>query len=175
MDKENGKEAGKWTATGTQFSVPYVFKTCFSHEDIAPRDLCEAKEVQTAIYLNMNEGLPEGKAALKFIGKVGLFSPIKQGCGGGELVKASKKKDGTIGYDSVTGTKGYRWLESEEVFSEHLEGNIDMSYYDELVNSAIETISTYGDYEWFISNDKEESSNPVKVVLKEKITQGETL
>jgi hypothetical protein len=155
-DDRNGKEAGQWTATGAQFQVPYVFKKCFSHEEVVPRDLCEAKEVKTVMYLNMNENLPEGQYALKFIGKVGLFTPIKKGCGGGELVKESTKKDGSIGYDAVTGTKGYRWLESEEVFSEHLESNIDMAYYQELVNDAIDTISTYGDYEYFTRQDEED-------------------
>ena len=34
---------------------------------------------------------------------------------------------------------------------EHKENDVDISYYDNLVNEAIETISTYGDYEWFVS------------------------
>lgn len=49
---------GDWTATGTQFAVPYVFKTLFSKEPIEFEDLCETKEVKTAIYLDRNEGLP---------------------------------------------------------------------------------------------------------------------
>ena len=151
MDKENGNEAGHWTATGTQFQIPYVFKKCFTHEEVEFDDFCETKEVKTSIYLDMNEDLPEGEHSLKFIGKVGLFTPIKKGFGGGLLVKESKKKDGSIGYDAVTGTKDYRWLESEEVIKEHKENDVDISYYDNLVNEAIETISTYGDYEWFVS------------------------
>ena len=151
MDKENGDKAGHWTATGTQFQIPYVFKKCFTHEEVKFEDFCETKEVKTSIYLDMNENLPEGEHSLKFIGKVGLFTPIKKGFGGGLLVKESKKKDGSIGYDAVTGTKDYRWLESEEVIKEHKENDVDISYYDNLVNEAIETISTYGDYEWFVS------------------------
>ena len=151
MDKENGDKAGHWTATGTQFQIPYVFKKCFTHEEVKFEDFCETKEVKTSIYLDMNEDLPEGEHSLKFIGKVGLFTPIKKGFGGGLLVKESKKKDGSIGYDAVTGTKDYRWLESEEVIKEHKENDVDISYYDNLVNEAIETISTYGDYEWFVS------------------------
>lgn len=42
---DNEKEGGEWTATGTQFQVPYVFKTLFSHEDIVFNDLCETKSV----------------------------------------------------------------------------------------------------------------------------------
>ena len=145
----NDDHAFEWTATGAQFQVPYVFKKCFTHEPIDIKDLCETKEVKTAMCLDMNESLPIGEHSYKFIGKVGLFCPIKPGCGGGELVKESKKKDGSIGYDAVVGTKGYRWLESEEVIKNNKENDIDTSYYDALVNDAIDTISTFGDYEWF--------------------------
>lgn len=54
-----GKHDGEWTATGTQFQVPYVFKTLFSHEPIEFKDLCETKTVTTALYLDMNEDLPD--------------------------------------------------------------------------------------------------------------------
>ena len=40
--------------------------------------------------------------------------------------------------------------------AELISGNediIDRSYYDNLVNDAIESISQYGDYEWFVSDD----------------------
>lgn len=54
---EEGGEG--WTATGTQFQIPYVFKTMFSHENIEFSDLCETKSVKTALYLDMNENLPD--------------------------------------------------------------------------------------------------------------------
>lgn len=197
--------ATPWSATGTQFAVPYVFKTCFSHEKLEFSDFCETKRVESCMYLDMNEdllddkfpiytklkeardhqdGLISGKyrsdynpltkkekALLEeyqmltddeldsiiagyhgyvFIGKVGLFTPIKPGCGGGELVRQSIKRDGSIGYDAVVGTKGYRWLESDQVLKEHKENDIDFSYYNNLVYDAIETISKFGDYEWFV-------------------------
>ena len=44
------KEPTRWTATGTQFAVPYVFKTLFSNEKIEFSDVCETKEVKTDIY-----------------------------------------------------------------------------------------------------------------------------
>lgn len=47
----------KWTATGTQFQVPYVFKKLFSKDPIKFEDLCETKQVSTALYLDMNEDL----------------------------------------------------------------------------------------------------------------------
>ena len=48
-----------WTATAKQFQVPYVFKTLFSKEAVEFKDLCESFEVKTALYLDMNEKLPD--------------------------------------------------------------------------------------------------------------------
>ena len=150
---DNAKHGNEWTATGTQFAVPYTFKKLFSKEVIAFEDMCETKEVKTALYLDMNENLPEGEHDYKFVGKVGQFCPIKQGFGGGELLREDKDKEGNTKYNSATGAKGYRWLESEMVREMNKVDDIDRSYYDKLVNAAIDVISTYGDYEWFVSED----------------------
>lgn len=190
---------GKWTATGTQFQIPYVFKKLFSGEEIAFEDVCETKSVSSALYLDMNEKLPRltteeerelnaidkawnsqaGGKSLEdvaskygytyeeigaryselckkdeathnyiFIGRVGQFCPIKSGAGGGLLMR---EKDGR--YYAATGSKGYRWLESEMVKELSKEDSVDRSYYDKLVDDAVETISKYGDFEWFISDD----------------------
>lgn len=56
---DNKKKGGKWTATGTQFAVPYVFKSLFSKEDILFEDMCETKQVTSSLYLDMNEELPD--------------------------------------------------------------------------------------------------------------------
>lgn len=145
---------GDWTATGKQFQIPYVFKTLFSKEPIEFSDLCETKEVKSALYLDMNEGLPEGEHNYIFIGRVGQFCPIKPGCGGGLLVReATDPKTGNIKYDSATGAKDYRWLESEMVQELGKEDTIDRSYYDKLVDEAVEEISKYGDFEMFIADD----------------------
>jgi len=176
---------GHWTATGTQFAVPYVFKKLFSHEPIIFDDMCETKEVNGSIYVDMNEGLSteftdeydrltkirkkyekDGKdtteidagiencaEAMKkehnyiFVGKVGQFCPIKDGCGGGELLR---EKDGK--YSAVTGTKGYRWLESEVVKATKKEKDIDESYYISLVDEARDAIAEFGDTAWFIDD-----------------------
>jgi DNA polymerase elongation subunit (family B) len=150
---KDGKHAGKWTATGTQFQVPYVFKTLFSKESIEFEDMCEAKSVATALYLDRNEDLPEGEHNYRFIGKVGSFCPIKSGCGGGELLRVGTDRDGNVKYSSATGAKGYRWLEAEMVKELGKEESIDRSYYDKLVDDAVATISKYGDFEWFVSDD----------------------
>lgn len=188
---------GEWTATGAQFQVPYVFKKLFSKETILFDDMCETKSVSTALYLDMNEKLPDVSLwddlrsirdklkdkqsdqwtkneekiyttykdisdeeldkriseghSYHFIGKVGRFCPIKEGCGGGELVREGIDKNGKIKYSSATGAKGYRWLESEMVKELNKEDDIDQNYYRAMVDAAVETISQYGDFEEFIN------------------------
>ena len=56
---KDGKHAGEWTATGTQFQVPYVFKTLFSKEPIIFEDMCETKSVTSSLYLDFNEKLED--------------------------------------------------------------------------------------------------------------------
>lgn len=208
-EDERNEHPGEWTATGAQFQVPYVFKTLFSHEPIRFADMCETKSCTTALYLDMNENLPDvsqeeslydkqksfirktakeaGKTVdelidfyemeelyeilpvdkadkvrdaiaqiydLKeklakghdyvFIGKVGLFAPVKKGRGGGLLMR---EKDGK--YYAVGGTSGYRWMEAETV-CDHLEDVVDISYFEELNDQAIETINQYGSFEDFV-------------------------
>ena len=188
-----------WTAIGKQFQVPYVFKTLFSREPIQFKDMCETFSVSGALYLDMNEQLPDvepeekafqkalKEAGLKFedwqdlkadaqrstldiqternlrdlesqiacghdyhfVGKVGEFTPIKAGCGGGLLMREAGGK-----YSAASGTTGFRWMESEMVTALGREADIDRGYYDKLVNDAIETINQYGDFEWFQSDDR---------------------
>ena len=199
--ESGGKHDGKWTATGTQFQVPYVFKTLFSKEPILFEDLCETKSIKegTAMFLDMNENYPDISNAEReldligqilkaaeddedekreklmnrysklygewrldrkdelldeiakghnyiFVGKNGRFCPMIPGYGGGWLVR---EKDGK--YSAVTGTKGFRWMESENVKLLDKERYIDRTYYNILVDKAVETITKYGDFEWFIS------------------------
>lgn len=173
---DNKKHGGEWTVTGAKFAVPYVFKKLFSREPIEFDDLCETKSVTSALYLDMNEDLPDVSAleaerdrlAKKdppmeregldeeiaaghnyiFVGKVGRFCPIKPGHGGGLLMR---EKDGK--YSAATGSKGYRWKESETIRELGLEDDIDRSYYDRLVDDAVDTISKYGDFEQFVADD----------------------
>ena len=165
---DNRKHAGSWTATGKQFQVPYVFKKLFSKEPIEFSDLCETKEVKTAIYLDRNESLMDDEHDYQFIGKVGSFCPIKPGHGGGILVREATDKDGNIKYDSVTGTlkkdkTPYRWLESEFVKMLGKEDSIDLSYYHTLIDAAIygsgtgknrkPGISDFCDFERFVADE----------------------
>lgn len=146
---KDGKHAGEWVAVGAQFQHPYVFKKLFSHEPIGYLDMCETKSVTSSIYLDMNENLPEGEHDYRFVGKVGLFSPMMYGCGGGILVR---EKDGK--YYAVTGTKGYRWMEAEQVELLGNQNKVDKRYYEELVTDAVNQISKYGDFDAFVDIDE---------------------
>lgn len=91
----------------------------------------------------------------KFVGRVGLFCPMKPGSGGGVLVRESDdKKTGGKKYMAATGSKGYRWMESEMVKELGKEDCIDRSYYDNMCTEAVNDISKYGDFEWFVSDEK---------------------
>ena len=151
-DKKTGEEIW-WTATGAQFAVPYVFKKLFSKKPIEFEDMCETKAVSSALYLDMNEELPENEHDYHFVGKIGQFCPVKLGYGGGELVRESTDKEGNTKYSSATGAKGYRWLESKTVKLLNKQKDIDRSYYDSVVDAAIETISKYGDFERFVADE----------------------
>lgn len=135
-----------WTATGTQFAVPYVFKKLFTHEKIEFDDLCQTIAVSNGgeLDLDFNENLVEDEHDFKFVGKIGRFCPIKEGCGGAQLFRVKDDK-----YFAPSGTKGYRWLEAEDVLTNDLMDKIDMSYYEELAAKAVETISEFGDFEKF--------------------------
>lgn len=153
-----GDHVGEWTATGLQFQVPYVFKTLFDKESpIEFRDLCETKSATTSIYLDWNEGLPEDQHNYDFVGKVSAFSPVKPGCGGGLLCR----ENGNGGYAAVTGTKGYRWKESSYLRDNNKQDEVDMRYYQELADEAVDTINAYGDYSSFVDlGSKYISLNP---------------
>lgn len=139
----------KWTATGAQFKQPYVYKSLFSKEPIEFEDCCVTMTTKTAFYLDMNEALPEGESNPVFVGRAGSFCPIKSGYGGGLLMR--KETDGRL--SAATGTKGYRWRESELVKGTEDEKHIDYIYFENLVDEAITDISKFGDYGWFVSDD----------------------
>lgn len=189
----DGDKLGEWTATGTEFAVPYVYKMLFTKEPLVFDDRCVTKSVTSTLYLDMNEDLPDVKDAEKtltkllkenppetgvskedtikdlqdliamghnyvFVGRIGQFCPILKGCGGGELY--SQRDDGK--YYSVSGTKGYRFLESEVVKNLGKEDDIDESYFLKLANDAIDHISKYGDYDWFVSDKLYDGTFPFK-------------
>ena len=130
-------ETNTWDAVGAQFAHPFVYKSLFSHEPIEFDDLCETRAAKSALYLDFNEdsGDPHD---YYFIGKVGRFTPINEGAGGGILLR---EKDGR--YYAAAGSSGYHWMESEMVKQLNKEADIDLSYFDALAEAAIENIEKY--------------------------------
>ena len=84
----------------------------------------------------------------QFVGRVGQFTPMQPGAGGGRLLR---EKDGK--YYNVSDTTGYRFMESDMVQTLKLEDKIDMRFYSEMVDKAIESLIAHGNYEWFVSDD----------------------
>lgn len=143
-DNAEAAEDGEiWTATGTQFAVPYVFKKLFSGEPVIFDDMCETKSVSKgALYLDMGS---EENHDYRFIGRVGQFCPMKNGY---DLYVCRDEK-----YSSPSGTKGYKWMESEYVRANKLEKDIDESYYIQLAENASMEISKYGDFDKFVADE----------------------
>ena len=153
LAEDDPEDPGKWTATGDKFSQPYVFKTLFSHEDTDINDLSEVKSVKSALYLDMNEGLPEGEHNYIFVGRVGQFVPVKDGYGGGELMRLSGyDENGNPKYAAAEGTKGWRWKETEVVKSLNQKEQINMDYWRQKIDDVIATLSEYGDVDRFLSD-----------------------
>lgn len=193
VEKEDGQPVDPyWTATGKEFQIPYIFKTAFSHEPLEFNDYCTTMSVKTALYLDLNEGMPDvsyyeairdarnsSKKITKkleaeveansgmsdkelnakiaeghnyhFIGRVGSFIPIKDGCGGGILLRQDAKDKHK--FSAATGSIGYRWLESTMVKDLHKEDDTDLSYFEKQAEDAKEHISEFMDFEEFITCD----------------------
>ena len=87
-----------------------------------------------------------------FVGRIGEFVPVVEG--GGILVR---EQDGKM--KAVTGTKGYRWVESENV-KDNPNYKINLEYYRGLVDNALDDLAKYGDPEWFCSDAKYDGNIP---------------
>jgi len=137
----------KWTAVGAQFQHPYVFKKLFTKQEITFQDLCEPKSVtQGAMYLYHGADKPMAISVneMTFVGRTGLFVPVKEGAGGGILYRV---KDGK--HYAVTGTSGRFWMEVDVAKMIPME-DIDMSYFEDLADKAFQTIDYYGSFAEFV-------------------------
>lgn len=78
-----------------------------------------------------------------FVGRVGQFTPVRPGTGGGILYR--RGSDGK--YAAASGSKGYRWLESEDLKATFKDADInealktiDISYYQKKVDTVRDLI-----------------------------------
>lgn len=100
------------------------------------------------------KGLPEKIAEghkMQFVGRVGQFTPVKEGVGGGILYQVIDGKPG-----AASGTIGYRWMESEVVRSTGGVNMVDVGYFRDLVDEAKQIISEFCErsgytYDWFVN------------------------
>lgn len=180
---DNEKHENTWTATGKQFQTPYVFKKLFSREPIMFKDMCETKSVKTALYLDMNETLPDVSMYENEISK--LEDKYKKGKISDTTFESECERLNALieeGHDYHFVGKvgqfcpvkpncggGILLAKRDNKYdaaagtigyrwmeSELIAGDesiIDRSYYDNMVNNMVEAISQYGDFEWFVSND----------------------
>lgn len=128
----------KWTAVGAQFQHPYVYKTLFTGEEVTFDDLCETKNVTKGnMYLRFPDNID------RHVGRTGRFIPVLEE-GGAELLRINEDKE-----YAVTGTKGYFWIEAS-IYDENIH-TIDMSYFENLKDKAVETIEEFGDFEELVN------------------------
>ena len=140
------RQNSKWVAVGAQFQHPYVYKTLFSREPIEFDDYCETKNVtQGTMYLNFTDISmdPPVLDELQHVGRTGSFVPVTTG--GGVLWRIKDDK-----HYAVAGTKGYLWVE-REMAAQRKPLDIDMSYFNQLIEKAKEAIDFYGPFEEFVS------------------------
>lgn len=130
----------QWYAVGARFIQPYVYKSLFTKEAIAFEDLTESRTVKKGIMYIEKDG------DMSFVGRVGLFCPMKTS--GGTLYRVLEDKK-----YAVTGTKGYKWLPADAVKELGKEDDIDVSYFEAQVDAALEKIAKFGDPNMFIKGD----------------------
>jgi energy-coupling factor transporter ATP-binding protein EcfA2 len=141
------RKDGKWTAVGSQFQHPFIFKTLFSGEKLTFDDYCESKNVlQGTMYLDREEhenadSLDHHK--MRHLGRTGRFVPVLEG--GGTLYRVKDDR-----YYAVVGTKGHKWIEAE-IAQTMPDLQIDMSYFEKLKAEAIKTIEGFGSFQDFVS------------------------
>lgn len=149
------KLIGTWSAVGAQFAEPYVLKTLFTQQPIVFEDYKQTKSVTSPalMYLDFNESLPDAEHNYMHIGKVGSFVPVMPNTGGGLLLRQKDEK-----YTSVVGAKGHRWKESDVVKNLGQEDQIDLLYFNTLMDDAIKTIEKFGPLDSFIEYDLNSSN-----------------
>ena len=138
-----------WHATGKQFQEPLVFKTIFSGDPLDLEDVAQTRSVTTRMFLEF------GEDDRKFVGRVGSFLPVVPGTpGAGRLVRENHRtdKEGNelISYGDVSGCKGYRWLDYEDVQGDWRDV-YDDRYGRQLVDAALDQIRKWTDVDAFLT------------------------
>jgi hypothetical protein len=98
------------------------------------------------MYLDFDATKPMWMAGdyMQFVGRTGRFVPVTEASGGALLFRVKDDKR-----YAVTGTKGYFWLEAEVAKAMGDRVEIDMRYFDDLVDTARKTIEKFGPFDGF--------------------------
>lgn len=143
------REDGHWSATGKQFAEPYVFKTLFTEDNIELKDFFQARSIlkgSMCLDFNKDLGRKDGFTVdedVRFIGRTGLFVPVREGCGGGVLYRVVDGKP-----TSVPDTKGYLWKEASLAKYDE----VDMAFFEKRIDTAKKAIEKIGGtYEELVS------------------------
>lgn len=132
---DKASKIGTWDAVGAQYAEPYVFKTLFSKESLVDGDYAVVKEAKSPIYIDE-----------RFIGKIARVYPSLTG---GVMTRRPEGKNPA----AVTGTKGYKWKLFDEGFNLD---DVDMAYYNHLIQDAIDNIDKVGEASKMIDGDLKE-------------------
>lgn len=178
------KADNEWHPTGKQFAVPYVYKKMFGNpDDITTDDLAVTFASKGAIYLDLNDALPDDTELLKQRDKLLKACteddvPEKLAAIDEEISKCHNYKFiGRVGqfspvvdemhggrlmvsqdeikYSYAPGAKGYRWMETADLESGGNMDKVDISYFDALVDDAIKAIEVYCPYDVLVDEDFE--------------------
>ena len=150
--KEQEKLLRKWKKAGYELNSENDLKLVNGEApaltDIPSKKIEQyTKDAYHADYVRLTELEQEIRKChdYHFVGKAGLFCPIRPGMGGGRLVRENNGK-----FANTAGSTGYRWLEAERVKELHMEDCIDLTYFEDEKQKAIDTINEFINFDEFV-------------------------
>lgn len=85
----------------------------------------------------------------KFVGRIGTFTPVRPGLGGGGLYRIDNNKP-----YNASGASGYLWMESDMIPEDKFYDYVDFTFYDTLADDAREAIGNYCMFDEFVSDEE---------------------
>ena len=187
-------KAGEWEPTGAQFAFPYVYKKLFSGEDLVEDDFAILKSVKSSIllgdrFIGKNAQFYASKTGedLFRTGEVDLAKKVQTRVNGqmkkdpdgyinitkiskelnitdeevGEIMESGFKPKMVETRNSIAGTKGFKW----NLWSDYKgKEDIDVKYYEDLVEDAVKNIYSVGDGDIIFKGSKWEGYNNRELV-----------
>ena len=141
------RKDGEWSATGKDYKDPYVYKSFFTDENLEWEDHFEARSIlkgSMCLDFDLERKLEKDEPFVmddncRFIGRTGVFVPVREGCGGGHLYRVFEDK-GIQKTAAIPGTKGFLWKEIAQANMDE----IDQTFYEKKLASARKKLEEYG-------------------------------